>query len=153
MKRRDFLLGGAAAGWPNLVRAQQPARVRRVGVLMGIPKDDPQARQEIVALEGGLRQLGWMPGRNLHIEYRWAGTMGFARDGRPLVGWLDASHHLAICAGFTGHGMGMATACTQDLAELLSWKRAPGISTFDPQRFPELLENREGIVALGVHSG
>ncbi len=102
------------------------------------------------AIEQGLAEL--VPG-GAQIEYRWAGTMGFARDGRPLVGWLDASHHLAICAGFTGHGMGMATACTQDLAELLSWKRAPGISTFDPQRFPELLENREGIVALGVHSG
>ena len=83
-------------------------------------------------------------------EYRWAGIMGYARDGRPLVGWLDAEHHLAICAGFTGHGMGMAAACTQDLAELLSWKRAPGISTFDPLRFPELRESQKGCVALGA---
>ena len=49
--------------------------------------------------------------------------------------------------------MGMATACTQDLAELLSWKRAPGIASFDPHRFPELREDREGIVTLGAHSG
>ncbi len=76
--------------------------------------------------------------------------MGFARDGRPLVGWLDAAHHLAICAGFTGHGMGMAAACTLDLAELLAWKRAPGIATFDPHRFPELRQTRDGIVTLGV---
>ena len=76
--------------------------------------------------------------------------MGYARDGRPLVGWLDAAHHLAICAGFTGHGMGLAAACTQDLAELLSWKRAAGIGTFDPQRFPELRQVREGIVDAGV---
>ena len=102
------------------------------------------------AIEQGLKTLVPEP---VEIEYRWAGVMGFARDGRPLVGWLDASHHLAICAGFTGHGMGLATACTQDLAELLSWKRAPGISSFDPQRFPELRQARDGIVALGVSAG
>ena len=87
------------------------------------------------------------------IEHRWAGTMGFARDGRPLVGWLDAEHHLAICAGFTGHGMAMAPACTQDLAELLAWRPAPGIATFDPARFPELRQAREPLTALGVATG
>ena len=99
------------------------------------------------AIEDGLRTL--LP-RPVRIDYRWSGIMGFARDGRPLVGWLDAAHHLAICAGFTGHGLGLASACTQDLAELLSWKRATGISTLDPQRFPELKQAREGIVALGT---
>jgi len=101
------------------------------------------------AIEKGMREL--VP-QGAEIEYRWAGTMGFARDGRPLVGWLDAAHHLAICAGFTGHGMGMAAACTQDLAEMLAWKRATGVSTFDPQRFPELRQVKEGIVALGAPS-
>ena len=76
--------------------------------------------------------------------------MGFARDGRPLVGWLDAAHHLAMVGGFTGHGMGLAASCTQDLVALLAWKRATGISTFDPQRFPEVRQAREGIVALGA---
>lgn len=98
-------------------------------------------------IESGLAEL--VPG-GAKIEHRWAGIMGFARDGRPLVGWLDAAHHLAICAGFTGHGMGMAAACTLDLAELLAWKRAPGIATFDPHRFPELRQTRDGIVTLGV---
>jgi glycine/D-amino acid oxidase-like deaminating enzyme len=102
------------------------------------------------AIEAGLATLVAHPVR---IDYRWAGVMGFARDGRPLVGWLDAAHHLAICAGFTGHGMGMAAACTQDLAELLAWKRAAGIATFDPQRFPELRQGRDGIVALGSAAG
>jgi glycine/D-amino acid oxidase-like deaminating enzyme len=87
------------------------------------------------------------------IEFRWAGTMGFARDGRPLVGWLDPDHHLAICAGYTGHGMGMAAACTQDLARLLSWRAAPGISSFDPHRFPELKERRDGVDRLGPSDG
>src|SRR5262249_39215116 len=99
------------------------------------------------AIEQGLADLGLAGAR---IEHRWAGTMGFARDGRPLVGWLDAAHHLAICAGFTGHGMGLATACTEDLAEILAFKRAPAISTLDPQRFAEVREARDGIVSLGV---
>ncbi len=99
------------------------------------------------AIERGLREL--VP-QGVEIEHRWSGVMGFARDGRPLVGWLDAAHHLAICAGYTGHGMGMAAACTLDLVEMLHWKRATGISTFDPGRFPELQEARDGVTALGV---
>jgi glycine/D-amino acid oxidase-like deaminating enzyme len=99
------------------------------------------------AIEQGLADL--VPG-GARIEYRWAGTMGFARDGRPLVGWLDAAHHLGICAGFTGHGMAMAAACTEDLAEILAFKRAPAIASLDPQRFPEVRGTRDGIVALGA---
>ena len=107
----------------------------------------PAIQQQI---ERGLLEL--VP-EGVKIEHRWAGTMGFARDGRPLVGWLDAAHHLAICAGFTGHGMGMATACTEDLAELLAFKRAPGITSFDPQRFAEVREARDALVALGAVTG
>lgn len=98
-------------------------------------------------IESGLAEL--VP-EGAAIEHRWAGTMGFARDGRPLVGWLDAGHHLAICGGFTGHGMGMAAACTLELADLLSWKNSPGISSYDPGRFPELRQGRDGFVALGA---
>jgi len=100
-------------------------------------------------IERGLAEL--VPA-GARVDYRWAGTMGFARDGRPLVGWLDAAHHLAICAGFTGHGMGMAAACTQDLADLLAFKRATGIATFDPNRFAELRQARDGILAIGAAS-
>jgi glycine/D-amino acid oxidase-like deaminating enzyme len=84
---------------------------------------------------------------------RWAGTMGFARDGRPLVGWLDPEHHVAIAAGWTGHGIGIAPACTLDLADLLEWKPAPGIVTFDPGRFAELRKARETLVAMGASVG
>jgi gamma-glutamylputrescine oxidase len=107
----------------------------------------PNIQQQI---EQGLAEL--VPG-GAPVEYRWAGTMGFARDGRPLVGWLDAAHHLAIAAGFTGHGMGMATGCTEDLAELLAFKRAPAIASFDPQRFTEVREARDALVALGAVTG
>ena len=99
--------------------------------------------------DGILEGLRVLVPHDVAIEHRWAGIMGFARDGRPLVGWLDASHHLAICAGFTGHGMGMAAACTQDLADLLAWRRAAGLATYDPHRFRELQSVRESLTTLG----
>src|SRR5262245_57875904 len=74
MRRREFitLLGGAAA-WPIMARAQQPERVRRIGVLMGYPEGDPQAQANVTALRQGLREVGWTKGRNVQIDYRWAG--------------------------------------------------------------------------------
>src|SRR5215472_9110247 len=74
MMRRDFitLLGGAAA-WPLAARAQQPERMRRIGVLMGYPERDPQAQANVTALLRGLQNLGWVEGRNVQIDYRWAG--------------------------------------------------------------------------------
>jgi len=76
MKRREFitLLGGAAAGWPLAARAQQGERVRRVGVLMALAADDPDAQIRITAFLQGLQQLGWTAGHNLQIETRWATT-------------------------------------------------------------------------------
>ena len=97
------------------------------------------------SIEQGLAEL--VP-EGIAIERRWAGIMGFARDGRPLAGWLDPEHHVAIAAGFTGHGLSMAPACAVDLAELLAWKRAPGIATLDPSRFAELREERDRLTAL-----
>ena len=97
------------------------------------------------AIEAGLREL--VP-EGVAIEHRWSGIMGFSRDGRPLVGWLDADRHLAVCAGFTGHGMGLAAACTEGLADLLSFRDAPGIQTFAPSRFPELARHRGPFLAV-----
>jgi putative tryptophan/tyrosine transport system substrate-binding protein len=73
MRRREFmaLLGGAAAAWPLAARAQQADQVRRIGVLMGIA-DDSEGRARVQAFEDRLRDLGWVPGRNLQIDYRWA---------------------------------------------------------------------------------
>ena len=72
MRRREFitLLGGAAA-WPVAARAQQPERMRRIGVLMSTAADDPEGKARIAALLGGLQQLGWTDGRNAQIEVRW----------------------------------------------------------------------------------
>ena len=75
IRRRDFitLLGGAAVAWPLAAHAQQGQRVRRIGVLMGLVASDPEAQSRVAAFEHGLRELGWVKGRNLWIEYRWAG--------------------------------------------------------------------------------
>jgi len=73
MQRREFvaLLGGAAAAWPLAARAQQPERMRRVGVLMNIPADDQQTQIYLAAFQQGLQELGWTVGRNLRIDHRW----------------------------------------------------------------------------------
>jgi putative ABC transport system substrate-binding protein len=74
MKRREFitLLGGAAA-WPLAARAQQDDRVRHIGVLAGALGSDTVARSQSEAFKQALQQLGWTDGRNVRIDYRWAG--------------------------------------------------------------------------------
>jgi putative tryptophan/tyrosine transport system substrate-binding protein len=72
MRRRDLFtfIGGAAATWPLAARAQQPGRMRLVGVLMAYAESDPAAQSEVAAFRGGLAKLGWTEGRNLRIELR-----------------------------------------------------------------------------------
>jgi len=88
MKRREFitLLGGAAA-WPLAAGAQQPDRVRRIGVLMSMVESDPRGLEFITAFAQGLAELGWTVGRNVRIEYRWgAGDLDrFRRYAAELV--------------------------------------------------------------------
>jgi putative tryptophan/tyrosine transport system substrate-binding protein len=74
MNRRDFmtLLGGTTAAWPLAVRAQQPERLRRIGVLTYIPADDAEGQARHAAFTQALSQLGWSEGRNLRIDARWA---------------------------------------------------------------------------------
>ena len=73
IRRREFLLlGGGAAAWPLAARAQQIKSVRRLGVLMPEAENDAQSQAQVRALEHGLTQLGWSPGKNLQIDYRWA---------------------------------------------------------------------------------
>jgi ABC-type uncharacterized transport system substrate-binding protein len=82
MTRREFitLMGGAAMAWPLAARAQQAERVRRIGVLVNLPADDPQAQVRNAALLQGLQELGWTVGRNLRIDFRWgAGNADNAR--------------------------------------------------------------------------
>jgi len=73
-KRREFitLLGGAAVTWPLAARAQQRERLRRIGVLMNITADDPEAQSRMTAFVQELGQLGWIADRNIRIDTRWA---------------------------------------------------------------------------------
>src|SRR5215470_18975909 len=75
IRRRQFLtlLGGAAVAWPFAARAQRRELVRRIGVLMSFAASDPDAQLRISAFDKGMRDLGWLEGRNLQTEYRWAG--------------------------------------------------------------------------------
>ena len=110
LKRREFitLVGGAMAAWPlaaraqqaampvirflsqgsasstaaetEAFRAQQPERMRRIGVLMNVAADDSEAPARIGAFSQGLAELGWTIGRNVRIDYRWyAGNAEAAR--------------------------------------------------------------------------
>jgi putative ABC transport system substrate-binding protein len=82
MKRREFMIFlGSAAAWPVATRAQQqPDRVRRVGVLMGI-SDDPEGQARIAVFRQALAALGWTEGRNVRFVYRWsAGDVVHARQ-------------------------------------------------------------------------
>ena len=82
LKRREFitLLGGAAVGWPLAARAQQGEQVRRIGVLMNVAADDPEAPARVGAFSQGLAESGWTIDRNVRIDYRWyAGNADAAR--------------------------------------------------------------------------
>src|ERR1700704_1736012 len=74
LRRRQFitLLGGAAAAWPVGARAQQPERMRRIGILLPAAADDAEFQARIGAFLQGLALLGWTIGRNVRIDTRWA---------------------------------------------------------------------------------
>jgi putative ABC transport system substrate-binding protein len=74
MRRREFikLIAGAMAVWPFAVRAQQIKRTRRIGVLMPLSANDPEAQARVAAFLQGLQELGWSVGRNVTIDIRWS---------------------------------------------------------------------------------
>jgi putative ABC transport system substrate-binding protein len=73
MRRREFItLLGSAGAWPLVARAQQPDRMRLIGVLMGYAESDRAAQSWLAAFRGALTKLGWTEGSNLRIELRWS---------------------------------------------------------------------------------
>src|SRR6516225_11316180 len=88
--RREFiaLLGGAAA-WPLAARAQQPRRMRRIGVLTPFPADDAEGHARLTAFTQALQQLGWTVGQNVRIDYRWG-------PGNPATMRKHASELVAL---------------------------------------------------------
>jgi ABC-type uncharacterized transport system substrate-binding protein len=87
VRRRAFitLLGGAAVAWPLAARAQQPERVRRIGVLTSIAADDAEGQARLAAFTQALSQLGWSKDRNLQIDTRWATASDIHRYAAELV--------------------------------------------------------------------
>ena len=75
MRRREFItLLGGAAGWPLVARAQQPERMRRVGILLAGFTDEPDYKARVAASLKELQQLGWSEGRNVRVEVRFGGA-------------------------------------------------------------------------------
>ena len=74
MKRREFitLVGGAAVAWPIAARAQQPERMRRIGILLPAAADDAEYQTRVGVFQQALALLGWTIGRNMRIDTRWA---------------------------------------------------------------------------------
>jgi putative ABC transport system substrate-binding protein len=106
MKRREFIAGlGSAAAWPVVARAQQPAGVRRLGVIMALGEDEPSSRGFLTEFIQGLQQLGWSDGRNLKMDIRWAAgdpdrARAFAKELVELQPDVILSHSTPVTAAF-----------------------------------------------------
>src|SRR5215467_13377205 len=99
IERRKFLATlGAAASWPLAARAQQAEPVRRIGVLLNLTADDPEASARVTAFAQGLQQLGWTDGRNVRIEYRW-GAMDADRARRYAPELLALAPDVILAVG------------------------------------------------------
>jgi putative ABC transport system substrate-binding protein len=86
MRRREFLtLVGAMVALPIAARAQQPDRMRRIGVLMGFAESDSEAQAWIAAFREGVQKLGWAEGRNIRIDMRWATSRDVEAFAKELV--------------------------------------------------------------------
>jgi putative ABC transport system substrate-binding protein len=100
MRRRVFitLIGGAAA-WPLAVRAQQPASIRRIGILMAHPETDPEFQDYAGAFREGLQKLGWIEGRNIRFDFRW-GALDDAemrsRSAKELIALQPDLHRIRL---------------------------------------------------------
>jgi putative tryptophan/tyrosine transport system substrate-binding protein len=90
VNRREFIAGlGSAAAWPVAARAQQLDRMRRIGVLLGgFDESDPEGKAELAGFTQGFAELGWIDGRNVRMDVRWAaGNLDRVRAyAKELVG-------------------------------------------------------------------
>jgi putative tryptophan/tyrosine transport system substrate-binding protein len=112
MKRREFitLLGGTIVIWPFAARGQQPAQMRRIGVLMSFAADDSEGQARAAAFVQGLQQLGWIEGGNTRVDIRWGA--GDADRFRRYAAELVALAPDVILAG-SGATMSSLTQATR----------------------------------------
>src|SRR5260370_28799022 len=121
MRGRAFitLLGGAAA-WPLAARAQQPDRMRRIGVLMNTGADEPESQARLAAFMQGLQELGWAVGRNMRIDHRWSpGDLARLRK--------DAAELVALRPEVILAGVGGTTTVLQQVTRTIPIVMAQGI--------------------------
>src|SRR5262245_6516061 len=91
MRRREFItLLGSAVAWPLVARAQQPDRMRRIGVLMAYAEDDPEGIVRVAKFRQELERLGWSEARNVRIDYRFNG-----RQSRSISGARERAGRIA----------------------------------------------------------
>ena len=100
LRRREFiaLIGSVATAWPLAAYAQQPGRMRRIGILMSLAESDPEAQARVAAFRKELQTLGWAEGRNVRIDVRWAASdkvlmQKFAKELVALHPDLILSHN------------------------------------------------------------
>jgi putative tryptophan/tyrosine transport system substrate-binding protein len=99
MRRRRLIQGVAAfAAWPLAARAQQPERMRRIGVLMNVAADDPQGQKSVAAFKQALQQLGWSEGRGVQIDIRW-GQNDVDRDRKYAAELIALAPDVALGSG------------------------------------------------------
>ena len=139
LPRRDFITGlGGAAAWPLAARAQQPGRMRRIGVLMVAAADDPRSPEIIAAFLQGMAELGWTDRRNMVIDQRWAAGEAERMENlrqswsnsRRMSSWLPASHRRLHCNGrpVRYRSCSWMPAIPLEVAWLQAWRGRAAIS-------------------------
>jgi putative ABC transport system substrate-binding protein len=89
VKRREFIAAfGSMVARPVVARAQQPERMRRIGVLQPGSESDPESQNRRAAFVGGLQKFGWTEGANVSIHYRWVGRQSIMLQHGPPPSFL-----------------------------------------------------------------
>jgi putative tryptophan/tyrosine transport system substrate-binding protein len=142
MNRRDVitLLGGAAVGWPLAAHAQQPGRIRRIGVLMGIAESDPERQSFVSAFTRALADSGWREGSNIRIDYRWGAgdrdrIRGFARELVELQPDLIVGHTTPVVAALKQQRRGLSPSSSSRSpirSAVASWPVSPSPAATSP---------------------
>jgi putative ABC transport system substrate-binding protein len=104
VKRREFitLLGGAAAAWPLAARSQQTDRMLRIGVFVPLAESDQVGQRITEAFQSGLRDLGWIEGRNIHIDYRWSPGADTSRIRAIAADLIESNPNLILASATEG---------------------------------------------------